>query len=377
MPEKEGGDLSKDPPVKITTIKYLVDIIICPDTGLTLDEMSQELANLSKGDCHPSIQQILLSSLARLIAREGQIQHLDLVWQLLERLASIAVSLNEWRTLNERDWDTLKLPQIIFENARPEQVLDMPITSIPPDDRIRWAALVDGMFGEQAGSTFRWLLEFLKRHGASEAEIQIVREEQFGPLLATLLGQVSRSFVTLKRYLPKNSWHLRIIRQQVTSYQAYHEMQMVAARLAERDPDWKKADDGKNFSALVDKWKQSQRDAFSTLVNTYQRLGESEIDAALRATLEKLLRPEYMFIAIGSPQTRSPPWETLMNLLSILRSGPDTQDHNQQNWKRNIRPLLQWLSERVATMRAKDRRNGVLYDNLQREIEVAHLFRRF
>lgn len=335
--------------------------------------MADELVQLARGDVHPSVQQAVLSSLTEILVREGRIQPpslLEVIWQSLERLASVAVSLNEWRLLDEKDWKATNMPKIILENPRPAEVTKVPVTSLAPEARSRWAFMVDNMYGQQVNSSYRWLDEFLCRHRATEEDMLVLQEAEFGPLLSSLQSSLPSSYTALRKYLPQKSWHLRILKQHITSYLVVHILQVNTIISPYSDPEWRKAEDGKDFQALMIKWTELQISAFNTLVSIHQEHGVTEIDQALREAFEILIRPSSMMVTVGNSLYRSAPWAKLTDLLWLLKPSAKMSEKMKLGWEKWIRPLLQWLMGRVEHASAEGDHPHLFYDTLKRQIKV-------
>lgn len=371
---KEGEGETKEPPVKISTIKYLVETVCRPITGFTLRDMADELVQLTQGDIHPSLQQVLLANLTSILVREGKIQsrsQMETIWQLLEQLALVAVSLNEWRLLREKDWKANKLPKVVIENPRPVEITNINVMSLEEESRSRWASTVDGMYGQQVQSTHRWFTEFLRRHNVTEEDLKVLQDAEIGPMLSSLQNASHSSYNSLRKYLPEDSWHLRILTRQIVAYITVHKLHVISGQFNTSDPEWYKAEDGKDFLSLLTNWSQQSIASFGTLISIYQEHDVPEIDRALRWALDMLLQPYNMVVTAGNARSRSIPWGELSKFTLHFKPNRRMSKEMEDGWKNRIRPLLQWFSERVQRASVEDGQPSIYYDPLKRQIKVS------
>lgn len=362
--------VEKEPNVKISTIKYLVTFAAQPYTGLSLEETTQELDLIQRQEKHPSIQESLLIMLTAIIVREGRLRpqvQLDTVWDLLQNLAMTSCSLDERRRLTAKDWSKSALPEIASSNERPGIIVNVSIDTIPIEDRSRWATMVDGMLSQQVHETKRWMGEFLRRHGANKDQIDLVDAMEVGPLLQCLSVKLPDSYNKLRKYLPKNSWHLKILQFQVTSYLSAKGLDDVSAQLDKTEPDWKRTEEGTDFVKLLNVWKIGRLPAFQTLTSTLQNYGSGEVRNSLQVALGEIFTPALMLVSADNPLSRTTPWGTLIALIQHFR--PPNRYSNE--WKKNIRPILTWLADRMEGFVEEDKPSEPFYFGLSCHIKVS------
>jgi hypothetical protein len=370
---------SKEPNVKISTVKYIATCAAQPFAGLGLEEISQELESMAGQNAHPSVQETLLSMLTGIIVREGclrpQVQ-LEAVWKLLESLASVACSLDEKRQLTEKDWSRPTLPEIALYNQRPALIMDVQIETLPVNDRVRWTAMVESMLSLQVAQTKRWLTEFLRRHNYSPEATEFVEKTEFGPLLSCLRGRLPQSYNLLRNYLPGNSWHVRILQSQISAYLISDELFAISTQLDKSEPDWKKSQDGKDWTSLLNEWSSGHQTAFQMLVSVLLKHGREEARSSLQEACQVLLEPSSMLVSAGNHLRRSTPWEVLRTLIWELRPLDKMTKQDQEAWKTRIRPVLQCLAEYAAQTRQDDEKDQACYISLLTQINVSLVLNR-
>jgi hypothetical protein len=365
---------SNEPNIKISTIKYLVTCVGQPFSGLSLKELSWELQSIAGQEAHPSVQETLLSMLTGIIVREGHLRpqtQLDTVWKLLETLSSIACSLDERRQLKEEDWSRPTLPEIALSNQRPALVMNVQIQTLPVNDRARWTAMVERMLSLQVAQTKRWTTEFVKRHNCTPEDISFIEKMEFGPLLSCLGGQLAQSYNSLREYLPDNSWHIKILQSQTSSYQVADKLFALSTRLDKSEPDWKKSQDGMDFTSLINLWWAGHQVAFQMLVSVLQRHGSEEVRNSLQVAFQALLEPPGMLVSVGNHLRRSTPWEALRVLVWDLKPQDKMTKQEQDHWKMRIRPLVQWLAEHATRASKDDGQDPIFYTALLTQINVS------
>lgn len=356
-----------EPSVKVSTIKYLVSLAARPCTGFSLEEAVQELEEIERQEKHPSIQEALISVLTTTIVNESRLRpqsQLEKVWNLLESLAITACSLNEKRRLTEKDWSKPTLPELAINNERPGPILNAQINTVPATDRVRWATMIEEMLKGQACDTKRWVNEFLKRHGAGKGYFDSLNDLEFGALLPCLSIRVGDSYGQLREYLPKKSRHLKILEAQVTSYLISNKLLLFSAELDRVDPEWKQAQDGKDFTSLVNIWSTRYMAGFQTLISMLRKHGDGDVKESLQMALHKILVPANMLISGQNSLQRTTPWETLISLVGTLRPEQIMAKKDQDNWKNNIRPLIEWLEEQVLAATDEDEQRQLFYFKL-------------
>ena len=374
--KKSEAGTKEEPEIKISTFKYLITCVVQPFSGLSLEETSQELQSISRQEFHPSVQEALLSVLTRAIVHEGHLYpqpQLEVIWKLLETLASVACSLDEKRLLTEKDWLKPALPEISFHNQRPTLILNVEIQSVPLSDRPRWALMVDSMLSQQARETKRWLREFLRTHHCDPKDIEAMERAEFGPLLSCLHDQLPKSYETLRQYLPDKSWHIKILQSRVSAYLLVDKLFAVSSQLEDIEPGWKKEQDGRDFVSLLTVWSAGHQNAFQTLVSTVQKHGSEEAKEALQTALQDLLNPEAMLISVGNHLRRSVAWEVLGALILDLKPRENMAKQDQDGWKTNVRPLMQWLAERIRQASEEDGQEQIFYVAPLTQIHVGHV----
>ena len=375
-PKPQETEKPKDvePSVKISTVKYLVTLAAQPYTGLSVDDMARELGSIARQESHPSVQESILSMLISIIVREVRLRpqsQLEPVWKLLEAQAAVACSLDEKRQLTEKDWSRPKLPEIILNNQRPALFLNVQINTIPANDRSRWTLMIEGMLAQQVAETKRWMGEFLRRHHVKTDYIELIDNAEFGALLPCLSLGLPASYAKLLPYLPKNSWHRRILEFQISSYLTANKLQGVSNQLETLEPEWRKAQDGKEFVGLLCYWGTGRLNAFRMLVSTLQKHGYEEVRQSLQVALGEHLVPSAMLVAVGSYLTRTTPWDALIGLIRDLRPPNWAAKSEQDNWKNNIRPLIQWLDKRIETDSREDEQTEPYYMELLSHTKVS------
>ncbi|PVF92756.1 hypothetical protein CPB86DRAFT_829790 [Serendipita vermifera] len=365
--ETKGAEADSGP--KITTIKQVVSTVAQPVTGFGISQMAEELSRLARMNNHPSIQEDLIRNLVRLLQNEAKVQatsQLNLLWKTLQRLAIIAGSLNETRTLSEKDWEKDELPKIVVENQRPAQLMAVNLSTLSVEDRCHWAQILEEMLSQQVLSTKRWLSELLRRH---EKMDHILETVPFGPPLNAPLMNVATSYTNLFKYLPKDSWHLQILQRQIVSYVPADQLQVECASFSNSDFIWTATDEGKAFAALMTNWRSKSMDSFTTIVSLLQRHGSPELGQALKDAIDLLLQPTAMFISATDVNRRSAPWEHLRQLVWKLMPEGNMNKESREHWVQRVRPIVEWMAPVAQAACQKDERNRLLYLPLLNQIE--------
>jgi hypothetical protein len=330
-------------------------------------------------NAHPSVQETLLSMLTGIIVREGCLRpqaQLETVWKLLETLACVACSLDEKRQLTEKDWSRPTLPEIALSNQRPALITNVQIETLPVNDRVRWTAMVELMLSLQVAQTKRWLSEFLRRHNCDPEDIEFVEKTEFGPLLSCLRSRLPQSYNLLRNYLQGNSWHIRILQSQISAYLIADKFFAISTRLDRSEPDWRKSQDGKDLTSLLNEWSSGHQTAFQILVSVLLKHGREEAKHSLQEAFQVLLKPSSMLVSVGNHLRRSTPWEVLGSRIWDLRPHDKMSKQDQEAWKTRIRPLLQWLAEPVAQAIQNNGKEQAYYISLLTLINVSHVLDR-
>jgi hypothetical protein len=335
--------------------------------------MADELSRLSRMNNHPSIQEDLIRNLVRLLQKEVKVQsspQLDLLWKTTQHLAIIAGSLNETRALSENDWEKPELPTIVVDNQRPAQLMNADLSTFSVEARHHWAQILEEMLSQQVLSTKRWLSELLRRH---EKPVSILEAVPFGPLLNAPLASLTKSYRTLFKYLPKDSWHLQILQRQIISYLPADNLQVECASFSKLDFKWTATDEGKAYIALMSNWRSRSMESFTTIVSLLKEHGSSELDHALRDAIDSLIQPGAKFISAAVVNYRSPPWNHLSELTWTLMPDSNMNKESQEHWRQRIKPILEWMALRVQSACEKDNENRLLYLPLLNQIEVRNV----
>ncbi|CCA66763.1 hypothetical protein PIIN_00443 [Serendipita indica DSM 11827] len=371
----EGEKKEEDEPtVKLSTIKYLATIVAQPVTTLDPEESCNELTRLaSTQNVHPSVQDVVLQNLVQMLRSQIRLHagpQLEPVWRTLEELAMVAVSLDERRMLTEKDWTRSKMPKITLRNTRPLRVLTLDIVTLPLDVRPHWASLVDNMFRTQAQQTHRWLLEYLKRKKIPDSELQWLVQAQFGPLLPELYTPCNSAYKSNSKYLPENSWNIRILNQQAIGFLYADKLYKFTAQLDDADQGWYTKEDGQHFIALRNQWGKGHLTAWDTLVGVHRELGGEDRVATLKGIIDTLLQPSNMVIIPEQPESRNTPWAVVQQMVGYFKPSVFATPQTRGEWKQHTRPMLEWTLDRVNQAQEQDGLSSVLYYNLITKIKL-------
>ena len=335
--------------VKITTVKHLVVMLASLPSGLGIAEICSRFTALFETTSHHSVQSTLLQTIIELLIRDGPIiaaPDADVIFEQLERMGLGACGLDGKTSLTE-DWSQEKLPAIDPDNTAVSSVLGISRTQIPASFASRYINVVEKMYATQAKNSKRWMVEYMQRNGASEAELKTIEGYSFGPLL-NLRRHLGNFVRTWRREIPQGSTLIRLIHDLPTTFLRANSLRPYLERL--RTKSMQLADErlARDFKRLVGIW--DQRDEhFGVLVHCLSLLGNQEDLDALKDSFSTLLLSANQSVMPGSLSNpgMATPNDLLLALIDHLKPQNIRSLIERGAWLKHVRPLAAWLREKL------------------------------
>jgi len=362
--EKTQSDLAEEPgkqdglevhpnasaSVKITTVKHLIDMLASLPSGLSTAALCSRLTTLFEATPHPSVQSILLQTNIDLLIRDGPIiaaPDVGAIFGQLERIGLRACGLDGKTFSTEEDWSLEKLPVIDPGNTAVGSMLAISRIQVPASFTKRYIDIVESMYATQTKNSKRWIMEYMRRNAASEAELKMMEEYPFGPLL-NLRNHLGNFVGTWRREIPQDSTLLKLIYDLPTTFLRANSLRPFLERL--RTNSMHSADERstQDFKRLVGIWDEID-EHFAVIVHCLSLLGNQEDLNALKDTFSTLLLSANQSVVPGSLSNPglATPNELLLALVDHLKPQKIKSPIEKEAWLKHVRPLAAWLREKV------------------------------
>lgn len=335
--------------VKISTIKHLVVMLASPPSGLGIAAICSRFTTLFETTSHHSVQLTLLQTFIDLLIRDGPIiaaPYVDVIFGQLERMGLGACGLDGKTSLSE-DWPQEKLPAIDTDNTAVNSVLSILRTQIPASFASRYVTVVEKMYATQAKNSKRWMVEYMQRNGASEADLKTMEGYSFGPLL-NLRGHLGNLVKTWRKEIPHHSTLIRLIHDLPTTFLHANSLRSYLERLRTKSTQLAEEQSAQDFKRLVGIW--DERDEhLRILVDCLSLFGNQEDLDALKDIFSTLLLSANQSVMRGglSNPGRATPHDLLLTLIDHLQPQNIRTPIEKDAWLKHVRPLAAWLREKV------------------------------
>ena len=336
--------------VKITTVKHLVVMLASPSSGLGVTAICSRFTTIFETTSHYSVQSTLLQTFIDLLIRDGPIiaaPDVDVIFGQLERIGLGACGL-DGKTFLTENWSLEKLPAIDPDNTAVSSVLGISRTQIPASFASRYINVVEKMYATQAKNSKRWMMEYMQRNAASEAELKTMEGYPFGPLL-NLRSHLGNLVRTWRKEISQDSTIIKLIHDLPITFLRANSLRPYLERL--RTNSMQLADErlAQDFKRLVGIWDGRDEQHFGVIVHCLSLLGNQEDLDALKNIFNTLLLSANQSVMPGSLSNpgMATPNDLLLALINHLQPQNIRSPIEKEAWLKHVRPLAAWLREKV------------------------------
>lgn len=343
--------------VKITTVKHLVVMLASLPSGLSITAVCSRLTALFEATSHPSVQSTLLQTLVELLTRDGPVipaPDVEVIFRQLDRISLRVCGLNG-NTSSTEDWLQEKLPVIDPDSTTASFLLGISRTQIPASFAERYIKIVESMYSTQTKNSKRWVMEYMQRNAASEAELKTMEEYPFGPLL-NLRSHLGHFVRTWRKEISQDSILIKLVYSLPTTFLRANSLRPFLERLHTKSMQSADGRTAQDFKRLVGIW-DGYDEHFAVVVDCLSLFGkQADLDALKNVCSRLLLSANQSVVpeSLSNPGLATPN-DLLLSLIDNLKPQKIKSPIEREAWLKHVRPLIAWLRDKVK----EDQSSGI------------------